>query len=284
MKARIVALDFGKYLVDAEGNLLSVHLPKTLRNKQNPMVGDLVILNKTQTQIVEVLPRQTYLERPRIANLNHLFIVNSLVEPIFSFNLLMMFMSFAAYFELTMTIVFTKLDKASLTTYSVELAYLNHHQLDILTFNKYQDFDAAPFLKRIKGKVVAFAGQTGVGKSSIMNALNPDFQRQIGSYSEALGRGKHQTKEVRMVPFASGFVADTPGFSSLVLPMFKHELAYLFPGFKTYLGQCKFANCLHLEEPGCKIKEEVDAGVLPQVVYQTYQKLSETCREKKEYV
>ena len=284
MNTRIVALDFGDYIVEDNGILRTVHLPKTLRIKYPPIVGDLVVLDASQTQIIEVLPRRTYLHRPRIANLDHVFLVNSLVEPIFSFNLLMMFMSFAAYYELTTTVVFTKLDKASIEDYPIEMAYLNSLHVDTLTFDKSKGVDVQPFIDRIKGNVVAFAGQTGVGKSSIINALNPNFQREIGSYSQALGRGKHETKEVRMIPFSSGYLVDTPGFSSLVLPMLKSELAHLFPGFKAYIGQCKFANCLHLEEPGCKIKEDVNKGSIPLLVYETYQKLLDTCKEKKEYV
>jgi ribosome biogenesis GTPase len=284
MNARIVALDFGNYIVDVNGRLHTVHLPKTLRMKYPPIVGDFVTLDVQLNQILEVHPRRTYLHRPRIANLDHIFLVNSLVEPDFSFNLLMTFMSFAAYYELTSTVVFTKLDKASLSDYPNEITYLKNLHVDMLTFNKFEAIDTQLFMERIKGKTVAFAGQTGVGKSSLMNALNPNFQREIGSYSQALGRGKHETKEVIMVPFASGFLVDTPGFSSLVLPMLKSELAHLFPGFKRYLGVCKFANCLHLDEPGCKIKEDVSQGRVPLQVYQTYQKLLETCKEKKEYV
>ncbi len=283
MKARIVALDFGKYLVDIDGNIRSVHLPKTLRLKKKPIVGDVITLDETHSLILSIEERKTYLARPRLANLDHLFIVNSLVEPPFSFNLLMMFMCFATYHHIQKTILITKLDKASLTPYQEALDYLHSIGEDVVFVNRNQEQDRQKLIERMQGKVVAFAGQTGVGKSSLINLINPDFQRQIGSYSEALGRGRHETKEVKMVPFLTGYLVDTPGFSSLELPMLKKELAQDFPGFSAYVGTCKFANCLHLDEPGCTIKAEVKAGKIPVFVYETYQKLSETCLERKHY-
>jgi ribosome biogenesis GTPase len=284
MNGRIVALDFGHYLVDVNGSILSVGIAKTLRKKQQPIVGDYVTLSPSCDMIESINPRRTWIIRPRVANVDLILIVSSLVEPVFSRALLMMFMSFASYYSLPYALVFSKVDRGDLTPLQEILTYCQFHGISVFTFNKFAPNISEQLATFIRGKTVAFAGQTGVGKSSIINVINPDFQRQIGSYSEALGRGRHETKEVRMVPYQNGYIVDTPGFSSIILPTLKNELASMYPGFAYYVGQCKFANCLHLDEPGCKIKADVELGKIPLTIYETYVSLLESCLEKKEYV
>lgn len=283
MKGRIVALDFGEYLVDVDTKIFHTRIGKTIRKKQVPIVGDYVELSPEGTMILSVYPRTTWMQRPRLANLDVLVIVNSLAEPSFSLPLLMMFMTFASYYHIPQALIFSKVDLGHLHDLDDTLTYLNQLDLPLFFFNKKsQEIDPKLF-SFLAQKTVAFAGQTGVGKSSIINAIYPDVQRQIGSYSNALGRGRHETKEVRMVRFLSGFLVDTPGFSSIILPTLKHEFATLYPGFSRYTGTCKFSNCLHFEEPGCKIRSDVAAGFIPESIYETYRTLLLTCADKKEY-
>ena len=125
------------------------------------------------------------------------------------------------------------------------------------------------------GHVTCFIGQTGVGKSSLANAIDPNYERNVGEYSKALGRGKHQTKEVILLPYANGLIADTPGFSSLELDLYKEDLAIYFPGFHERYTNCYFSNCLHLSESKCEIKKAMEEGKISPIAYECYKKLSE---------
>jgi ribosome biogenesis GTPase len=283
MQGTIIALDFGQYLVDVNGDVNTYHLPKTDKFPYRPVVGDRVEVDKMQGVITHLLPRHHFLIRPRIANLDHLYVVMSLVEPQFSLSLLFMFMSFAKFYALKVSVIITKVDLAPLDTYAHVYAYLNEHGHAVYFFNKREPSTWQTSLPQFQDQMLAFAGQTGAGKSSILNALNPDYKRLIGSYSTALGRGKHQTKEVILFPYHHGYIADTPGFSSLVLPMIKKDLTEVFPGFSNYLGQCKFSNCTHRDEPGCTIKMMVESNRLPKDIYEAYRQLVEKLPDYKEY-
>ena len=125
-----------------------------------------------------------------------------------------------------------------------------------------------------KNKISCLVGQSGVGKSSLLNAIDPEYDRSIGEYSKALGRGKHETKETILLPYEGGFIADTPGFSSLDLELFKEDLAQFFPSFDKYYLDCYFSNCLHISEPKCLVKQALENGDIPQIAYDAYLKLS----------
>jgi len=283
MTGTIVNLDFGKYLVYHQEQIYSCHIRKSDKLMIKPVVGDHVEFDESLQMITLIHPRQTFIKRPRVSNLTDLIIVTSLVEPQYSFFLLAKFISFGRYYNLKITIIVSKVDQAQPKTFQQDWAYLQHHGFKILFFDKHHPDPQA--LSTLIGphKVIAFAGQTGVGKSTIINTLNPLFSRQIGSYSQALGRGKHQTKEVVLLPWLGGFMADTPGFSSLELPMLQHDLAKVYPGFENQFSQCKFFNCTHRQEPGCHILQEVKSGKIPLEIYQDYLKMLHQLPEQKEY-
>ena len=116
-------------------------------------------------------------------------------------------------------------------------------------------------------------GQTGAGKSSLLNAINANYEREIGEYSKALGRGKHKTKEVILLPYNNGFIGDTPGFSSLELDIFKEDLTHYFPGYEELYLDCYFSDCLHQNEKECSVKKNIENGHLSKEAYETYLKL-----------
>ena len=129
--------------------------------------------------------------------------------------------------------------------------------------------------KIFKDHITCLIGQSGVGKSSLINSIDKDFERRVGDYSYALGRGKHQTKEVILLPYEGGCIADTPGFSSLELELYKEDLAKFYPGFDKKYTECYFSNCLHLTENRCAVKELIEQGKYPEIAYDCYKKLSE---------
>ena len=144
-----------------------------------------------------------------------------------------------------------------------------------------------PLRQRLVGQVSVFSGNSGVGKSSILNGLEPALVLETGEISRKLGRGRHTTRTATLYPLAGGYLADTPGFSSLdmaqVEPIAKDELADCFREFAPYLGRCRFAGCAHYKEPGCAVRQAVEAGEIPRSRYESYVTMYEAVKDKKEW-
>ena len=283
MQGRIVSLNCGVYKVVGEKEEILVPAKGKFRvSPFKPVVGDLVIVNE-QNVISEILPRLSYLKRPTVANISQMFIVQSLIEPLFSYQLIFKYLTYANMNNIKAHVILTKSDR-----------YFDEEKIKEI-IDTFKAFDIKTFVVSNKsnegidnikglfnGEISCLIGQSGVGKSSFINAIDPNNNRNIGEYSKALGRGKHETKEVILLPFMGGYIADTPGFSSLDLELFKEDLAIYFPSFNKYYTECYFSNCLHISENRCAIKEMVNSGKIPLVAYQSYLKLSEEAIYKKE--
>lgn len=276
MEGKVLALSCGVYSVNCDGILYRVPARGLFRRESiHPMVGDDVLLDDDGMVIQAVLPRSSFLKRPPIANIDQMLIIQSLIEPDFSYLLAFKYLTYANMNGLKASMILTKQDcfhdekkigeiKEVFKKTGVPLYFVSNKTLQGLEQVK----------KLFANHISCLIGQTGVGKSSLVNAIDPDFERAVGEYSRALGRGKHQTKEVILLPYAGGYIADTPGFSSLELDLYKEDLAKFFPGFSALSLQCYFSNCLHLSEGRCEVKKALDNGIISPIAYDCYQSLS----------
>ena len=275
MEGKILSTVGGIYKVYSSGQIFSLVSRGIIKHKSFSLcAGDNISFDEKQNIIEKAFSRKNALIRPRSANVDLMMITMSVVEPELSPELVYKFLAYANLNGIPAAVLFTKMDRLSDTTQvdklKNDLEKLGYSVFLISRENPENIGDLQDFLA---DKTTIIMGQTGVGKSSAINLIDPQFNRKIGEYSDALGRGKHQTKEVILLPFRNGFIGDTPGFSSLELDLFKEDLAQYFPGYEKYYLECYFSNCLHQNEKQCKIKEEIEKGNLSKEGYDIYIKL-----------
>ena len=284
MKGLIVALSCGVYSVRANGIIYNLTARGVFRNQGiKPVVGDEADFNEETMVIETVYPRNSFLKRPPIANISQIILVFSLKEPEFSYLLAFKYLTYANMNNIKAKLVLTKIDKdidAELIKDIKEVFSSVGTETYFISNKTKEGLDDVKAL--FANEVSCVMGQTGVGKSSLINAIDPNYEREIGEYSNALGRGKHRTKEVILLPYQGGYIADTPGFSSLDLNLFKEDLAAFFPAFNHLYNKCYYTDCLHLSESKCAVKEAINEGKISQKAYECYQKLSEESIFKKE--
>lgn len=242
------------------------------------MVGDYVSVNEENT-IDDIFERKNSLIRPTISNVDYGVVVASIEEPKVSKHLILKFLTYLNYNHIEPIVLFTKSDlkKDDLTDkFQKELS-----SAGILSFitSKINAESFLNFINSQKNKTFLFFGQTGVGKSSIINLFDIEKKRLIGEYSQSLNRGKHQTKETIIIKVGDNFIADSPGFSSLDLNISKHIFRDYFPIISSYQDKCFFNDCKHLNEPKCAVKEDVKIGVIPEDWYNIYVTLMEESDE-----
>lgn len=273
MEGRIIRIISNLYTVQSHNKLYDCHSRGRFRNENiTPLVGDIVIFDDLNNYILEVKPRKNELERPSVSNVDQVFIMISVKSPEFSSLLLDKFITMIEYNHIKPVICLTKLDLLSKTEYKNINRYIKYYrQLGYQVINNKQLFT----IKRLfKNKITVFAGQSGVGKSTLLNKLKKDLNIPTGEISKALNRGKHTTRHVELYPMYKGLVCDTPGFSSFELTtLSKTDIRDHFIEFKT--DKCEFRNCLHLKETGCYIKEQVKQNKILPSRYENYQKLME---------
>lgn len=274
MEGRIVALNCGIYNVISDGKFFSIPAKGNFRIKNiKPVVGDFVEISK-EGVIEKISPRKSFLKRPCVSNVDEMMITLSLIEPEFSYLLAFKYLTYANMNNIPASLIITKQDKSDSNLINEIKNTFNVMGVNTYFISNKSKEGLSELEEAFKNKTICLLGQSGVGKSSTINSLNPNFNREIGEYSYALGRGKHQTKEVILLPFKDGFLADTPGFSSLDLNLFKEDLAQYFPKFDKYYLDCFYSNCLHITENKCAVKEAIKNNEISQIAYDCYIKLS----------
>ncbi len=246
-----------------------------------PLVGDLVHFSNAGV-VEEILPRKTVLIRPPVANVEQAVLVQAVSVPEPHFLWLERMLVSLAKSGVTPVIVFNKWDDAAHAAADVpERAEAYERAGFTLVRTSTVNGEGVDALKTLlKGKVSAFAGPSGVGKSSLLNLLVAGGSLETGSLSQKIQRGKNTTRVAELLPLAEGgYAADTPVFTSLQVPVTKPELADLYPDFKPYLGKCYFPGCTHTGEPGCAVTEALSQGLIEPWRYRGYRELFQEAAE-----
>ena len=287
-KGIIVRLLGGFYYVDTGGSIIECKARGIFRKKGlSPVVGDKVVISiekEGYAAISEILPRKNSIVRPAVANIDKLFIVSSVCEPEPNLFIVDKMTATAFYKNIEPVLIFSKSDMLSAEKY---LEIYGKAGIKAVSFSSKTGEGADKVRALLKDSVAAFTGNSGVGKSSLLNFLFPELNIATGDISKKLGRGRHTTRSVELYKTESGYVADTPGFSTVDLERYeiisKDMLAGTFPEFKDYINTCQFTSCAHICEKGCAIIEAVKQGKISKSRHKSYVEMYNEVKDIKEW-
>lgn len=258
------------------------------KNKVTPLVGDEVVFqaeNELEGYILEVKERKNELVRPPIANVDQAILVFSAVEPDFSTVLLDRFLVLVEFNHIEPLICITKMDLTNSEQNNLISEYAAEYQAagyEVILTSSETETGIEQLNPHLENKISVFAGQSGVGKSSLLNVLRPDLELKTNDISSHLGRGKHTTRHVELIEIGNGLVADTPGFSSLeFINIEAEDLTSCFPELQRASENCKFRGCLHISEPKCGVKQAVESGEIPAYRYEHYVDFLQEIKDRK---
>lgn len=272
MTGQIIGNISDLYYIKYESGYINCKARGKFRNQNlKPIVGDKVIFDIDKELIMELLPRKNELVRPPICNIDQALIVMSAKEPNFDIYLLDKMINIITYNNIDVVICFTKLDLLDEKETLFINGYIDYYRkIGYKVFSNTQTDDLYEILKN---KITAVTGQSGVGKSSLLNKLDTNLNLKTNGISHALGRGKHTTRHISLIQIRDCFIADTPGFSSLdFYDMNREDIRDSMTEFNKYKSDCKYRDCFHLKEDNCKIKDLVSNGNILESRYNNYQK------------
>jgi ribosome biogenesis GTPase len=242
------------------------------KEKITPLVGDRVLVDKDEHLITAVLPRKNQFRRPAVSNIDHLGIVVAAKDPIPDRMLIDKLIINALINDITPSLIINKVDLAIKDDIDkLENEYLKTGY-NFFKISCKEQIGIEEIKKSFADGIVAFAGQSGVGKSSLLNLLCSDVKLHVGELSIRTATGKHTTTHAQVIPLSSGaMVIDTPGFSSIEIDnIHPHKLQCYYSEFASFMGQCRFADCMHDLEPDCVVKIAVSEGLISSERYERY--------------
>ena len=283
---RIIRSISGFYDVQIPGKVISCRARGILRREgSSPLTGDMVTISmeRGKGMVESILPRRNSFVRPAVANVDALVIFAANVNPITEPFLIDRVAAIAGDQEVPVYLCVNKCDLDP----GLDLVRIYKNAGFPVICTSAETGEGIEELRQLlRGKLTAFTGNSGVGKSSILNRLCPELALPTGAVSEKLGRGRHTTRHVELYNLgADTYVADTPGFSSFDTDqmelILKENLQYAFPDFGAYLGKCRFDDCSHRKEPDCAVRAAVEAGEIEASRYDSYLKLYEKASQIK---
>ena len=292
MTGRIVKGIAGFYYILAEDGLEYACRAKGIFRKEGtkPLVGDeveLEVLDRKDMEgnLTRILPRKSELIRPAVANVDQAMILMALKDPAPDFLLLDRFLVMMGRQGIPCLVCFNKADLAEEKEQQAAVGIYSGCGYKTACFSALDPSAPEKLKDLLKGKVTVLAGPSGVGKSSLTNALQPGISMETGQISQKLRRGRHTTRHSQLIFLEEGtWLMDSPGFTSLYLPLMKEEeLSACFPEFHPLDEECRFPGCLHAKEPDCRVKQEVEEGGISQTRYENYLALLEEIRGQKRY-
>lgn len=268
MVGRIIRIVSNDYTVKCNDKLYVCKARGVFRNQNiTPLAGDIVEIDNEKNVINKILERKNSLIRPPMSNIDNALIVTSSTNPDFNSNLLDKMIDIIEYNNIKPIICITKTD---LLTNKDEINQVIDYYKKI-GYEVYLNTEIDNIKKIFKDKLTIFTGQTGVGKSTLINKLDKNLELKTGEISKALGRGKHTTREITLYEMYDGLVADTPGFSSLdFIDMSKEDIRDNFIEFDKYRDDCKYRDCMHINEDECAVKNAVDNNEILLSRYENY--------------
>ncbi|MDP4109633.1 MAG: ribosome small subunit-dependent GTPase A [Bacillota bacterium] len=290
MKQGIVLKGIGGfYYTDTEKGIYECRARGKFRLSDiSPLPGDHVIFEAAEDKtgyLMEILPRKNELVRPAVANVDNLFIVASTTEPVTDPFLVDKISAIAIHSKIRVILCVNKSDLDPSDEFCAIYAEAGFDVIRTSAVSSEGLDDIKRFLPR---KVSVFTGNSGVGKSSLINLLFPEMQQETGSLSERIGRGRHTTRKVELFKlYIDSYIADTPGFSAFDLtkmnPLNKEDLENAFPEFSAYLGKCRFSGCSHVKEKGCAVLKAISEGRIAKSRHESYVRLLGDIKSRKEW-
>lgn len=277
------------YVVTPEGEQYTCKLKGKLKQKRFSLAtGDLVELELNpkvagEAMITTILPRKNFLQRPTMANLDLFVLTMACATPDFSYLIADKLLLLAEQAKIHAILVLNKTDLVAPEQVEAIAAVYRKIGYDVYPIVAKTGAGVEALRERLQGKICAFGGPSGVGKSSTINAIDNTVELRTGSVSDKIGRGKHTTRFAELLPFAGGYIADTPGFGNLYLEgLEKEQVPLLFREFAEYEHTCKYCPCSHTHEPVCGVKEAVAKGDIAASRYESYCDILDELKELQE--
>lgn len=290
IEGRLIKGIGGFYYVEAADAIYECKARGVFRKQKiTPLIGDIVSItvNENAENIIdEIKERKNSLVRPTLANIDQLFVVASIVDPAINTTVIDRIIAIAEFKQIEPIVVLTKIDLSD--SYQKYYDIYTNAGFKVILCDNNTGSGSDEVKALLKDKVSAFTGNTGVGKSSLLNAIDSSLDVETGETSRKLGRGKHTTRHCELFKVAGGYIADTPGFSSVDFErcekILKDDLPYCFREFEPFLEQCKFqTNCAHINDKGCAVLEAVNNGLISAERHQSYIDLYNEVKDIKEW-